>query len=169
MGWTTPKTWATNEVVTAANMNTHVRDNVSFLGSPPACSVKAAGAQSISNATTTTLNADTETYDTDSMHSNVTNNSRITINTAGRYLVMASVRFAADVDGIRLISFFRNASTEDAAMLTLATASSDTSLSAARSYSFSAADFIEVRAHQTSGAALNVTLEDFTAVLITVP
>ena len=35
MPWTTPKTWATNEVVTAANMNTHLRDNMAFLGSPP--------------------------------------------------------------------------------------------------------------------------------------
>lgn len=28
MAWTTPRTWTTGEIVTAANMNTHVRDNL---------------------------------------------------------------------------------------------------------------------------------------------
>lgn len=31
MSWTAPKTWTSGEVLTAANMNTHVRDNLSFL------------------------------------------------------------------------------------------------------------------------------------------
>lgn len=31
MAWTTPRTWTTTELVTAAMMNTHVRDNLSFL------------------------------------------------------------------------------------------------------------------------------------------
>lgn len=31
MAWTTPRTWATAEVVTATNMNTHLRDNVRYL------------------------------------------------------------------------------------------------------------------------------------------
>jgi hypothetical protein len=31
MGWTTPRTWITGEVVTAAEMNTHIRDNETAL------------------------------------------------------------------------------------------------------------------------------------------
>lgn len=31
MAWTTPRTWTTTELVTAAMMNTHVRDNLDFL------------------------------------------------------------------------------------------------------------------------------------------
>jgi len=31
MAWTAPKDWATSELVTAANMNTHVRDNLNYL------------------------------------------------------------------------------------------------------------------------------------------
>lgn len=31
MAWTTPRTWVAAEIVTASNMNTHVRDNLSFL------------------------------------------------------------------------------------------------------------------------------------------
>lgn len=40
MSWTTPRTWITSEVVSAAQMNTHVRDN--FLATTPAV-VAAAG------------------------------------------------------------------------------------------------------------------------------
>jgi len=31
MAWTTPKTWSVGEVLTAANMNLHLRDNLNFL------------------------------------------------------------------------------------------------------------------------------------------
>jgi hypothetical protein len=31
MAWTAPATWSTNEIVTAAKMNTHVRDNLAYL------------------------------------------------------------------------------------------------------------------------------------------
>lgn len=31
MAWTTPKTWSVGEVVTAANVNLHLRDNLTFL------------------------------------------------------------------------------------------------------------------------------------------
>ncbi len=34
MGWTTPKTWNVDELVTAAMMNTHLRDNMNYLFSP---------------------------------------------------------------------------------------------------------------------------------------
>ncbi len=35
MAWTSPRTWTTGELVTAAIMNTHVRDNLNALFSPP--------------------------------------------------------------------------------------------------------------------------------------
>lgn len=34
MAWTTPRTWVAGEVVTAALLNVHVRDNLSAIGSP---------------------------------------------------------------------------------------------------------------------------------------
>lgn len=36
MAWTTPRTWATGEVVTASIMNTHVRDNLNAVGASTA-------------------------------------------------------------------------------------------------------------------------------------
>lgn len=34
MVWTTPRTWVAGEVVTAANLNTHLRDNMKAIGDP---------------------------------------------------------------------------------------------------------------------------------------
>lgn len=34
MAWTTPRSWATSELVTAALMNTHLRDNLAYLLTP---------------------------------------------------------------------------------------------------------------------------------------
>lgn len=36
MAWTTPRTWVSGELVTAALLNTHVRDNLSYLKDVPA-------------------------------------------------------------------------------------------------------------------------------------
>jgi hypothetical protein len=35
MTWTTPKTWNVDELLTAANLNTHLRDNLNALKAPP--------------------------------------------------------------------------------------------------------------------------------------
>jgi hypothetical protein len=35
MAWTTPKTWSVGELVTASDMNTHLRDNLNALKTPP--------------------------------------------------------------------------------------------------------------------------------------
>jgi hypothetical protein len=52
-----------------------------------ACRVTRAAAQSIPDNVITTVAFDEERFDTDGMHNVVTNNSRITINTAGIYIV----------------------------------------------------------------------------------
>lgn len=38
--WTSPRTWATGELVTASLMNTHVRDNLNALKEPPGSLVR---------------------------------------------------------------------------------------------------------------------------------
>lgn len=49
--------------------------------------VQSTTATSLSQNTWTTIAFNSETFDTDTMHDNVTNNSRITIKTAGKYLI----------------------------------------------------------------------------------
>lgn len=42
MAWTAPRTWVVGELVTAALFNTHLRDNVTFLGAARIATVQAA-------------------------------------------------------------------------------------------------------------------------------
>lgn len=51
MAWTSPRTWVTGELVTAAIMNLHVRDNLSYLKASPAFD----GAITVSGTVTATV------------------------------------------------------------------------------------------------------------------
>lgn len=64
-----------------------------------------AGTTATSFTTTyTSIAFDAEDFDTDSMHSNTTNNTRITINTAGKYVIGASIVTGGNISmGVRLL------------------------------------------------------------------
>lgn len=55
MAWTTPRTWATNELVTASLMNEQLRDNMNALYSPNYNSVKTNTSGSTTSATFVSL------------------------------------------------------------------------------------------------------------------
>jgi hypothetical protein len=57
--------------------------------------------QSIPDCTYTILSFDSEKYDTDSIHDTVTNNSRLTCKTAGKYYIWGTVCFAGNSTGYR--------------------------------------------------------------------
>ncbi len=50
MPWTTPKTWVNSEPLTAADLNTHLRDNLNALHAPPTAAFLA---NEVANYTTT--------------------------------------------------------------------------------------------------------------------
>lgn len=165
MAYTTPRTWVALEYPTAAQFNTHVRDNIAFLANPPSCRVYNSAAASIANNTATILGTtgattaffNSERWDTDSMHSTVTNPGRITINTAGLYLVAAHMGFVPNASGYRQAYLRLNGSTI-ICVETIAASSSGagTDLNPATIYKFAVNDYIEVVVHQTSGGALNL-------------
>lgn len=79
MAWTTPRTWTTGETVTAAIMNTHVRDNLDFLHGHHGCRVFKSANQTVTSGSNDVLSWNSEDYDTDAIHSTVTNNSRLIV------------------------------------------------------------------------------------------
>ena len=110
MAWTTPATFTTGNVLTAAQMNTNVRDNSNFLHSPPGCLAIRSTAQSISNNVLTAVSfTGTDVYDTDSMHDPVGAPTVLSLNTVGVYLVTASVQFAANATGARWMAVTNSA------------------------------------------------------------
>lgn len=144
-----------------------LRDDLEFLIDPPACSAYNSTSQTVATATATVLNADSETFDNDSMHSTVTNNSRITAQTAGRYLFAASANFAANTTGIRQVQFFLNGTTAFGTYRGNAANTFDSIEGAVASRVLAAGDYVEVRAYQSSGGNLAVTLVEFTAIFLT--
>ena len=67
--------------------------------------------QSITNNTFTVLSLNSERWDTDSIHDNSTNNSRLTCNTAGKYIITAGVYWGQDTSGERVLEIFFNGAT----------------------------------------------------------
>ena len=60
MAWTTPKTWAVDELVTASMLNTHLRDNLNALKAPPTASVEVDDSADYTTTSTTFTDVDAE-------------------------------------------------------------------------------------------------------------
>lgn len=134
-----------------------VRNAEQYLANPPACRVYHSANQSIVASTETTLAFDSERYDTDTMHDTVTNNSRITIKTAGLFVVQASVSWAAGTGTWSSYATLRvNGSTVIDQDTRLAATGIGASLNPSATYKFAVNDYIEVRVWQNSGT-LNLT------------
>jgi hypothetical protein len=143
-----------------------IRDDLEALADPPQCSVFASVAQTITNNTLTLLTANSENYDTDAIHSTVTNTSRMTINTAGRYSVEACINWQAiNLEDIPLLlNFLVDGTTGYNVAQIEALRSSGgltTAFSGVRSISLAVGQYVEVRVRQVSGFPVDVTLEEF--------
>jgi hypothetical protein len=98
------------ERVTASKLNAAAKTPLDFLMAPPRCKVRQAGTQqSITSGTETQISFDTEMYDNDNMYASSAAD-RITINTAGYYLVVGVYSFAngSNVTGYRRMSVYAN-------------------------------------------------------------
>ena len=94
MAWTTPSTVVAGQTLSAAFWNEQVRDNSDFLYAPPMCVMSFTGLahNNVSQVLNPTF---TEIVDNDSMHTTGANNARITINTAGVYLIVGFTKQTA--------------------------------------------------------------------------
>lgn len=60
--WTQPATWTVNQLVTAADMNTHLRDNLEFLKDPPTGAYKADESADYNTTSTSFVNVDVTNF-----------------------------------------------------------------------------------------------------------
>jgi hypothetical protein len=119
--------------------------------------------QSIANATTTDLTFNSERFDTDTMHSTVSNTERLTATTAGVYCIFANMGFASNTVGYRVIDLKLNGSTIICRVKkTPTSAIGEADFVASCVYELDAADYVTCNVYQTSGGALNsVTTGNF--------
>ena len=121
-----------------------------------AAQVRSTANQSINNATNTTVTYGAEVFDTDGMATLGTNDDRLTIKTAGKYLCIFNCAFAANATGYREAFFYLNGSTATQVSTIPATSGRRTSVGLAWVGDFDVDDYVTVQASQNSGGALNI-------------
>jgi hypothetical protein len=150
------------EKVTAAKLIAAAKTPLDFLLNPPRVNAYAGTGPVVATATTTLIPLDTESWDTDSMHSTATNSSRITINTSGQYLVTFYARFPSNATGYRQLNLRLNATGNPALGSTLSTISlaavngDATFVTRTLELTCVAGDHYEIFATQNSGASLTL-------------
>ena len=110
---------------------------------------------SINHNTATALTFNSERWDTDSIHSTVTNTGRLTATTAGIYHIHGHVAFASNSSGSRQVSIRFGASTVLAVHKIPASAGVNL-LSISTVYYLAENDYVELLVYQDSGGSLNV-------------
>lgn len=92
----TPPYRSARELITTNVWNGDIIDSLLYLLSLlPSARVYNSGAISVAQATPTLLTFDSERYDNDTIHDNVTNPGRLTCRTAGKYHIFGSAGFAS--------------------------------------------------------------------------
>ena len=145
-----------------------IRDDLEFLIDPPVCSVFHSTTQNVTDGGSgVVLSADSETFDNDAMHSTVTNPSRITIQTDGRYLLTCRVDFEQNATGQRQSQFLLNGATTFGTDRRQTTSSLVAICGSVATRVLTAGDYVEVNAFQNSGGTRTVTLREFTVLFLT--
>jgi hypothetical protein len=160
MAWTAPTTRADEYVVTAATWNTDVVDNLAWLGtSKPHGRAYNSANISLTTATLTILTLDSERVDVGGGHSTAVNTGRFTVPAGGGgfYHLTGCASFAGNATGFRELRLVLNGATSIAMQrLTTVSAAASTVVQVSADYQLVAGDYVEMRAQQTSGGALNV-------------
>lgn len=123
-------------------------------------------AQSIPSGVATPLALNSETLDTNSIHDLVTNNSRLTCNTAGLYFIWGNFELAVSSGGlVRIISIRLNGTTFiDLFHIFSPNSTYAPTLSISTAYSLNVGDYVELCATQDTGGALNVNQTSYSPI-----
>ncbi len=157
MAWSAPRTWVVGELVTAAIMNTFIRDNqVQLYDGMPAARVFHNANQATATAVPLILTFNSERFDNDTIHDLGVNPSRLTCITAGKYAIFATVQWQQNAVNFREIGIFLNGVTLIAVVRDSPRDNQVWPMSVSTLYDFLATDFVEVRVFQDSGGALNI-------------
>lgn len=161
MAYSSPATVVTATTITSAWGNS-VKAGLDYQANPPVCRVTHTAAISIPNAAWTVTAFDTEVNKTVAgMHSNVTNNSRITIPDAGWYHVEMAAAFASNATGSRGIALHKNgAANANGGSLIQAVSGDGTFVHYSVDLKLAAADYLETVLFQRSGGALLTSVTD---------
>ena len=155
--WTDPKTWLIEELLRAADLNTYLRDNLTYLHDAPACSVRLTANQSVADGTDHTISWDESPWDS---HGDMTDiagaPSTITITRDGLYIVDVNALWDDSTDsGKRALFMYVNSDPAPRRGIQIP-AVSPTEMGRTWLTNLAAGDSFVIKARQLSGAALNL-------------
>lgn len=132
--------------------------DITMLPSSPGARVYRSSNQNITTSTDTIVLFDSERYDTDSLHSTVSNTGRLTAPRAGKYAISAHIEWTSNATGGRRVRLLLNGSTVIAQDYRLGASSSSEALNMSLStiYSLATSDYVEVQVWHNRGSGLNV-------------
>ena len=155
---------STGDVYTAAAHN-NILTNLGNYRVPPTALVSRVTTQSISNSVFNNVQFTAEGWDTDDIATLATNNDRLTIKTAGIYLVTANAMFAANATGQREMTIVQSPTPAWTTSGTIASTAFVYGTSSVNIYQAMSAsvittcavnDYFTVQVWQNSGGALNL-------------
>jgi len=143
---------------------------VPAVGPVPACSVyrsAGAGAFNCPNVVATPITFDAERFDTDTMHDVATNSDRITIRTAGKYLLNGWGYWTAGGAGQRRLTLYSSVlAAPVAGHSTIGGASIDPYENVSAIVDCAVGDYFQLYVYQDSGSALGFNSPEFRAIRI---
>lgn len=121
-------------------------------------SVKRTTSQAISTATPTAIQFTTERFDTDVIHSNSVNNTRLTCMTSGVYLIIGQIRLDGSTTGLARTLGINLNSTDTLAFVSHnpPTSGNTTNLVVQTMYEMTPGDYIELVVYHDATGSLNV-------------
>jgi hypothetical protein len=160
MAYTTDRTWVAGEVVTAAYLNTYLRDNMKWLSTDkPMCRAYASAAVSHTPAGAyQDLTFNTDRFDNADVHSTTSLTARFTIPTGagGKWLFGGSISWAANATGVRYASIWANGGAINVESTTTGDGSLNSGTTVVTLYDLSAGQYFTLSGWQNSGGALNM-------------
>ena len=123
------------------------------------CSLRSSVDLTTTDATTLTVNFNTETFDVDGYHDTSTNTSRITIPSGktGYFLISYNLRFNNNATGYRNVNLLRNGSNIKTITVQAITSGSATSLGSTQIVYATTGDYFQLQAFQNSGGNLDLS------------
>lgn len=136
------------EVLTSANVDGYL--NNSYYGQ-----FRQSVSQNFTDATFASLTFTTEDFDTDSGHDTVTNTSRYTAQTAGRYMCMGAWGLTGNAAGQRYVMWLKNGSAILGSGIRVG-GTTNANLTPARTIivDLAVGDYVEMSCHQNCGITL---------------
>ena len=160
MAYSTPSTFVAGNVLTAAQLNTNLRDNIAWIAtdSPVCRAYKSTAFSHNSTGNSLPITLDSERFDNAAIHNTSSSTTRMTIPTGGdgKYLFGGSIEYAANATGVRTIGVRSGGTLFIATQTFQASGTNVTTGSVCSVYSLAAAGYVEMTSYQNSGGNLDI-------------